>query len=188
MRLRMPVLTAFLLATASMPANAQSFAVDRGSVLVGGSAGFTSSATEVNGQGGGDRLTSFSLTPELLFFLAPGLAIGGELTFARTSQGDDSFTAYGIGPAATYFFGATEERPWYPYAGASVQLLWESSGADDDPTSRAYRAAVGGLFMLSSAVGLNAELFYRLSTRENDAFEVDTDTFGLAFGISAFVF
>ena len=171
---------------------AQSYAVDRGSVLIDGQASFTSTGAEINGEDTDDRVTQFSLTPNLLYFVLPGLAVGGEITFARAWDDDDSNLAYGIGPAVTYYFGAGE-RPWYPYLGGSVQFMREERDSDDGPnlpdvSFRVYKGSAGLLFMMSRSVGINAELFYQVARQETDNLELERDVYGLAVGVSAFVF
>jgi hypothetical protein len=178
-----------LCACGALPAAAQSHAVDRGSLMLGGTAGFTSSGSSVNGESLDDRVTQISLAPQLLYFIVPGLAIGGEVLFSRISSDGDALTSYGFGPAATYYFGR-EERTAYPHIGGSMQFAWTSDDSTDadQPSLMGFRGAAGVLFMLSDAVGLNTELFYQLLERESDLFDVDIDTYGLAIGFSAFIF
>jgi hypothetical protein len=174
---------------------AQSYAVDRGSVLIDGQASFTSTGAEVNGEEADDRVTQLSISPSLQYFLLPGLAVGGEIRFSRRSDEDDTSWAYGIGPAVTYYFGAAADRYWYPYLGATFQLIREERNRDEGPdpadiTTRGYKGAAGAVFMISRSVGFNVELFYQVFEQEledSDA-EFEANTYGLAIGISAFVF
>lgn len=187
----LPVLGA--LAFAALPLAAQSYATDQGSYRVGGDASFSSSGFDTNGSDFDERVTAIQIRPALQYFFIPGLALGGNLTLAYTSLDDDSEWVYGIGPAATYYFGRGE-RSAYPYLGAALQFLWENPDSDgpdedeDDPVTTGYRGAAGVLFMLASAVGVSAELYYEKVERDVGNFEFGTDSYGLAVGISAFVF
>ena len=59
---------------------------------------------------------------------------------------------------------------------------------DTDASGRSFGAAGGILAMLSSAVGVTSELFYRIDKADVETFSNDTNTFGLAVGIAAFIF
>lgn len=188
--MRMHVTAGLLLALTAFaaPAEGQTYAVDQGSWILGGSASFSSTGGSVNGNEADDRVTHVSFLPSAQYFVAPGLALGGALLFSYQSLGnDESVTAYGLGPAATYYF-ASGEQSMYPYLGATAQFSWLSDDSDDEPTMRNYRGRAGLLFMLSRAVGLDAALFYERNERESDFIDAESDSFGLALGFSAFVF
>jgi hypothetical protein len=194
MRFKLGTCATMLLLAGMVPTvtQAQSYAVDRGSVLIDGQASFTSTGAEVDGEDVDDRVTQLSITPSLQYFILPGLALGGELTLARAWDDDDSNTVYGIGPAVTYYFGAGE-RPWYPYLGGSIQFTHEERDSDDGPdlpdvSFRTYKGAAGLLFMMSPGVGINAELFYQLASQDTGDLDLERDIYGLAVGVSAFVF
>lgn len=176
-----------LLPILASPLAGQSYAVDRGSLRIGGNASFSSTGTSVNGTDEDDRLTQLAIAPQIEFFVVPGLALGGELVLSRLSDGDDSFTAYGLGPAITYFFGSGPRSVW-PFIGGSLQFQWASSDGDDDPSIRGYRGEAGALFMASDAVGFDAAFYYQFLERESDLVDVESDSFGLAIGVSAFIF
>ena len=192
MRSKLSVCATLLVFAGVVPTGllAQSYAVDRGSVLIDGQASFTSTGT---GEEDEDRVTQLSINPALQYFILPGLALGGEITIARSWEDDYSAWTYGIGPAVTYYFG-DGERPWYPYLGATAQFLRAGQEVDNVPeipdvTVWAYKGAAGALFLISRSVGVNAELFYQVTRRESDSdFDFEQNVYGLAVGISAFVF
>lgn len=188
MRIRVSsfVVTALLAATAH-PAAAQDWALGRGSIAVGGSASFTSTGGEVNGNESDDRLTTIALAPSLQFFLTERFSFGGSLSFAYASEGDDSITTWGIGPAATYYFGE-HGRSTHPYLGAGVDFSRQSDDSSEDRDRTGFRGAAGLLFLLSEAIGIHAELFYRSTSSEAGNVDIDTNTVGLAVGFSAFLF
>ena len=174
LRLGLALLSLVLLAA---PAGAQSYAVDRGSLLVGGSGGFSSTGTE---QDEDDRTTQLSIRPSVEYFVAPGLSLGGELQYSRFSNGGDASTTFGVGPAMSYYFGGRSRRSVYPFV--SVGGAYSRSGGT---TGLGFDASVGALAMLADAVGVNGSLYYQ--NRFYEEFS-DNNSFGLAVGISAFVF
>ena len=181
-------------------AQAQSYPVDRGSWIVGGSASFTS-------QGGGDadRTTSVMLNPSAQFFVLPGLAVGGTLSFFYTSDDLFTTTGLGIGSAVSYYFGRGE-RTVYPFVSASLSINDLSFKADGDQvgsnidvstTGTTFDISGGVALMVAKNVGLTGEIFYlqqNLRETDNQGIEtlfgtnLDIDMFGLRFGIAAFVF
>ncbi len=164
-------------------ARAQSFAVDRGSWLVGGAAGFNSMG--YSGQSG--RATLIFLYPEAQYFVAPGLALGGTLTLARQDLGGGVHQfGYGAGPAATYYFGRAH-RSVYPYVGARASLVRSrvTGGSADSQSQVGARA--GLLFMLARNVGVDAGLYYDRYRGSGSPFN-DYDFYGLQIGVAAFVF
>jgi hypothetical protein len=165
--------------------NAQQYAVDRGVWQVSGSAGFQSSETEIEGQSLG-RSTTISLVPSVMYFVSAGLAVGGELGLARSSFRGNTQTLIGVGPAATYYFGRSA-RTWYPFIGASVSVSRNHPESGDDLTEWRYKGGGGLLFLLSTAVGVNSELFYETGRQTSDGETAKGNRYGLAFGISAFV-
>lgn len=165
---------------------AQQHATDQGAMQLSGSASFTSSGSD----GGGDRTTVINLNPRFAYFIRPGLSIGAEVTLGRLSRGDNSSTVFGIGPAASYYFGGADSRT-KPYLTGAVQ--WqktsdESGSSEADRTSTGYGVGAGLLHLLSSSVGITTELFYRSTTVEFDFGDASSDTYGLAVGVAAFIF
>jgi hypothetical protein len=154
--------------------------VDRGSLLVGGSAGWSSAST---GGSDGSRFSTLMLNPSVLYFVAPGLALGGDATLVRYARDDNSSTSAGIGPAIAYYFGGAR-RPVYPFVSANVQYAHNSSLGDSYSTW-GYMGSAGAVAMLDDAVGINGSLYFR---NDRDNLDEWHNTVGLAFGISAFVF
>lgn len=188
------LLTFGLAALAPAVAHAQTHAVDRGSYLISGTANFITVGGEIDGESV-DRQMRIALEPSVQYFILPGLAIGGSVSLVRDGSGDDATTQYGIGPRLTYYFGAGSgaERPWFPYIGAGAQWLKTDLGdADpiaDDPSAKGFDVRGGILFMLSPAVGLNSELFYQAErTKGALGIDISANAFGLAVGLSAFLF
>jgi outer membrane protein W len=172
-------------------ADAQQHATDRGSIILAGDASIASSKSEDDD----DRTTSILLAPSIQYFLQPGLAIGAQLTFGHSSNGDFSTSVYGIGPRVSYYFGqgARTSRPFVSAGFAFTKVNADADIAGDaDFSARELTLRAGILFMLSNAVGLNPHVYYQTTTSRFDVAigerEFNTNTFGLAVGVSAFVF
>jgi len=172
-----------LLGTPLYTAHAQTYAVDQGSVLIGGRASFTSVATDRNGASYNDRINQLVLNPTGQYVIIPGLAVGGDVLFSYASDDGSAITQYGMGPTVTYFFGRGA-RSYYPFISGSVGVTHLNRGdRDEGQTQTRYRGSGGVLVMLSQSVGVTGELFYQRTDTER----LQRSTFGLAFGISAFL-
>jgi len=94
----------------------RAYAVDKGSVIVGGSASFTSlGGKELRGE---ERTTVITLDPSFSYFVAPHVAIGAALNLVSISGQGESDTFVGIGPTVSYFFGNQDSKA-YPFLSGS---------------------------------------------------------------------
>jgi hypothetical protein len=84
--------------------------IDPGSVLLGGSISFGYSELGEGVAG----VTSLYITPRALYFVAPGLAVGGTLLLSRSWQGERRSYSYGVGPETAYYFDVGS-RSTYPF-------------------------------------------------------------------------
>lgn len=169
------------------PALAQDYAIDQGSVVLGGTVSFSSQGGDLYEGFDGDRLNTLLLNPSALFFVSPGLAVGGDVYVQRVSQGDASLTTLGIGPEVRYYFGDAASTT-YPFIGASIDYASLSSDDGDDATGFGYGAAAGLAFMLSPTVALTAEVDYSRSNLSFDSIDIDGNEIRLELGISAFLY
>lgn len=161
--------------------HAQTSVLDHGSINIAGDAAFTSS-----GSGDGDRTTQLIIRPSAQYFIIPGFAVGGNVIVTHFSRDHNSSTTIGAGPSAAYYFGRGE-RNVYPFISGSFTVLrtsFENDFTNQSASATGYRGSGGVLFMLSQSVGITGELFYQ--GQNSDDF--NTNTYGLAFGVSAFVF
>ncbi len=169
-------------------ARSQTFAVDRGSWLIGGTAGWSSRASD--GEDGRDVVVG--IAPSVQRFVVPGLGLGLNLTLSRSHfTGSPAVTAYGAGPTGTYYFGRGA-RSFYPYVGGSVLLARlhvsdSSPGPDLSGTSTVYRPYAGILTMLGREVGLDTRLYFERYFAGNEV-QGNSSAYGLAVGVSAFLF
>lgn len=182
------LLSALLLAPSVL---AQSYAIDKGSYLLGGTVGFTSQGGDLYDAGDGDRATTITLNPTFGYFVTPGLAIGGNVQFQKTSQGDFSTSTVGIGPSLAYYFGQPTSKV-YPFISASVgySSLSADAGSFGSTSISGYQFGVtGGLsYMLARNVALTGGVFYQNQTFTESGMSASGDTFGFQGGVTAFIF
>lgn len=171
------VLTCSFWSTAQ--ADAQEHATDRGSFIIGGSAGLTSQRIA-------DVRTYYAyLNPNLQYFVRPGLAIGGTASFSRRGYEGEAWSAYGAGPQISLYGGGIGQE-LRPYASARA-VVSDISFADNGILT--YGGSAGALYLITHGVGVDASFFYeRTSQLGNRSPSEPSDEFGLAVGISAFVF
>ena len=169
-------------AAVARPVSAQEYATDRGSLILGGSAGVTRSSYSqvLEGSTRDSHSTYAYLSPVVEYFVSPGLAVGGTLNVIHHGGDGSSFTSYGAGPIVSYYFGRGEQTV-HPYVSGQASLSSAGSGA-----SGLYGASAGALYMLSRSVGLDAGVFYRRQSVADS--ESHSSNLGLALGFSAFTF
>jgi outer membrane protein W len=165
---------------------AQSFAVDKGSLLIDGSITFSSAGGDLNEENG-KKLTSMTFNPTLGYFFIPNLGTALEGLYASESQGDSKTTVIGIGPKVAYYFGNAESKQ-FPFIG--VGILYVKSNNHIKQSQVNINLAVGTTMMVAKNVGITGKIFY---TRENykpeDADEsIKGYTIGLGVGVSTFIF
>lgn len=171
--------------------------IDKGSILVGGGASITHSESESNGNE--TSVTSMSFSPNLLFFIAQRVAVGGQLSVNAFSQDDRSGSGWLLGPAARLYFGQRHSRI-LPYLGVGI-AIGQNTLDTDEPTQVEFESdtwameGVAGLtFMISRQVGITAEGFLQRLEETNEASnspaenELTNTTLGLRFGFAAFLF
>lgn len=171
-----------------MPLAAQDYAIDRGSVTLGGSVSWSSAGGDLYENTEGDRYNSILLNPWMLYFITPGLAVGGDLYVESESQGDLDAQTIAAGPAVAYYFGGAESKV-YPFIsgnlgyGKITTSVWDGSGL-------IFGAGAGAAFMLSQSVALTAGGTYRI--RDLTINQLDQsfggNTFALRLGVQAFLF
>ena len=183
-------LAVFVAAMLAIPASAsgQTYATDRGAVVLGGSVRWSSSGGDLYENNEGDRYNSVLVNPRVLYFVAPGLGIGGNLYVESESQGDFNATTIAVGPAAAYFFGGPDSSA-LPYIsgflgyGKTTTSGWDGSGLS-------FGAGAGLAFLLSPSVALTAGAWYRLDNTTVDQLDQSFggNTMALEIGVEAFLF
>lgn len=166
--------------------------IDKGSKLVGGSA-----SVAVTDDENTSAVTSVTVSPNVLFFVAPRFAVGGLVGVAYSSSDNSSSTNWTLGPALRYFI-AEPKATMLPFVGASVQFgrgsFSSGTSSDVTVTNLGFEGVAGITWMLARHVGLDGELFAQRTTFKASGgalpttSEFSSNRFGVRFGISAFVF
>ena len=101
-----------------------------GVINFGAATGFNFKSESIKPAAGGDSnsLTTFQLDPQIQYFVAEGISVGGELLFDYSKpKTGDSTTAYGIGPSAGYNLWLTPGKlSLWP----QLELLYKSGGSN----------------------------------------------------------
>jgi hypothetical protein len=196
------VLCSFLVSGLS---SAQDHPIDPGVFGLDGTVSFRSQGGDIYSVEG-DRQTTASIEPAGFYFIAPGVAVGGQLRLARSSQDVATSTTLGIGPSALYYFGEPDAEV-LPFVGANLLLLRQSTTVDlgsvdigfGDPvelgeeditlTGLAFDIQAGFTYMLARNVGVTTAAFFLYERLGGDTDEtLSGNTVGVQVGITAFVF
>lgn len=177
----------------SSPVLAQGSPVGKGSWIISGSAGISSQ--KVDGADG--SITVVNLAPSALYFVAPGLAIGGAVSFGYFTTPQSSSTSFGVGPSIRYYF-ADKAAKTLPFVSATVAPTWQSSdpkGSTVPSTSSnnlSVEGTIGFTHLLVPHVGITGEAYYNHLSLNSDRGTLHVDqsayTIGVRFGLTAFVF
>lgn len=172
----------------AFPAYAQEYAIDQGSFILDGTVSFSSDGGDLYENLEGDRSNTVLLNPSALYFVAPGVAIGGELLVEYASQGEFSATAIGVGPEIAYFFGEADSSV-YPFLAASVSYVSLSSDFFD-ASGIGFGLNAGAAFMLTRSVAISGSVGYDLQNLSVDQADetFSGNTFRLQLGVAAFLF
>lgn len=159
----------------------ENHATSKGSAIVGGTASLSRTTRE-----GSDGVSGVLVAPNVLFLVADKVAFGGLLALSSSSSGGNSFTQFGIGPAARFFF-ADPGAKGQPYLEA--RALYNSasgSGGGSTASGTTLGASAGILQMVTKQVGISGELFWDRTSGDFVSNRA-TNNFGLRFGFSAFL-
>ena len=189
MRTTMIALAALAIVPLVPSAYAQSYAMDRGVWTAGGSASLTHYAF-----GLGNGATSISLFPSVGYFFLPGFVVAATLQYAHSSGGDYSSTStvFGAGPRLAYYFGSGSAK-LHPYLAVAAFIGSERQRIQGSTSSVgvwSWRGAGGIALLLARNVAVTGEAFFGQLHRDVPALvpAQNTDTFGLSFGLSLFLY
>jgi hypothetical protein len=159
------------------------YATDKGSMLVGGSASFTSSGGD--DVWGDDRFNELILDARIVHFIAQNFGIGGRFQFINQSYGNESQTYMMIGPTVIYYFGAPDKNI-LPFITASFLY----GNLSDSYSQTVFGFGGGFTYMVARNIGFTTEAFYQFENYnpEGEGDSASGNTFGIAFGISAFIY
>lgn len=210
------VLILCITAAFAVAASAADGPVDRGSLVLDGSVHFAAQSGELHESPDGGNYWSFGVSPSVGYFIAPGLLVGLEAGFFRSSSGDYSdFTGYHVGPFIGYYFNAGSGRTKvrgaiYPFVIGSFGYqrtvnnyqytywdLWGEVVENVEWTleETQFGGEAGAIFMVSNAVGVKVSglVTSESVTTRNDLYVESEDsnkgvTFMLGAGITYFIY
>ena len=150
-----------LLAFVAVAAGAQrSAATSKSAWIVSGLASFAQQSGDRFENASGDGVTTISFAPTALYFVIPGLGVGGSIGYSKSSQGDDSESLTTYGPTVAYYFDTGNSM--IPYIGAGME--WgtassESSGFSSDIDGSRMKVG-GGVLLRKGHLGIAIEAGY----------------------------
>lgn len=155
------VLVAFV--AVSLTAFSQSYIFDKGSMGIGGAAGFYSESAN------GVSNTVLYLRPTVGFFVIKNLEVGGSIGIRSNSSSTSTF----IGPFARYYF--TEGRPIIsPFVGAQIGFASSSGNSSTSITLEG-----GAAYVVAKNVTIDGSLYFTS--------ESPVTTIGLNVGVGVFI-
>ncbi|MDQ0594057.1 outer membrane protein [Chryseobacterium ginsenosidimutans] len=184
----------------------------KGDWVISGNTGLgfnaTSSKVKANGQSqDGPKISSFSVTPSVGYFVIDGLAVGIDLGFdSRTTKQDgDKLTVstFSVMPTATYYFQTGSK--FFPFVGvgagyASSKTKYSISSSIMDPLlfegdsttdGLAWKAKAGVTYMATQSLGINLgvgfDQFYTKDSFMGTEIKTTTTNFGVNVGFSYFI-
>ena len=170
---------------------AQEYAVDKGSMLVGGEAGFAMMGGDLYKDFDDNKMTVMTISPTLMYFIAPGLGIGADVEFTKMSQGDMSSTTMGVGPGIAYFIGNASST-MYPYLSASYIFGSEKVKYDNDEAKVTTANIVfrgGIMFMVAKTTGIGIAAFYSMDSGKHEDYDaVKGNVMGVGVTFASFIF
>lgn len=96
------VMVVTLLVILTAAAGAKESPLDKGSMILGGQISYMNQSGNLYGDG----VTTYSVTPQIGQFVAPGVLLGVILDVYKQETDDEEFSSYGFGPVVGYYFGA----------------------------------------------------------------------------------
>ncbi|WP_294198883.1 OmpW family outer membrane protein [uncultured Chryseobacterium sp.] len=169
--------------------------------------GFNNVTTKVKAEGqsaDGPKVSTFSLTPSVGYFVIDKLAVGIDLglTSATTKyEGTKSTTtSFSVMPTATYYF--SNDSKFVPFLGAGigyasiknkgeVNFMGLSSSDETTTDGLAWRVKGGVTYMATQSLGINLGVSYDQFSNKETFMGTDVkthvNTFGVNVGFSYFI-
>jgi hypothetical protein len=134
-----------------------SVATSPSAMLLSGTISFSSQGGDLYAGGEDEaRLTTLAIIPSLFYFVAPGWGIGGDLSYTRQSQRDESLTIWGAGPKIGYFIDSGSNS--IPFLSGGINFL--SIGNEDDSESGVRFKFGGGVLLRKDHMAVAFEATY----------------------------
>ncbi|AZA55062.1 outer membrane beta-barrel protein [Chryseobacterium sp. G0201] len=164
--------------------------------------------TKVNGTKYDEtKVSSFSVTPSVGYFVINGLAVGIDLGFNSTTTKQDqdkvTISSFSVMPTATYYFQTGSK--FIPFLGVGIgystnKIKYNINGGVVDPLlfqtetttdGLAWKAKGGVTYMATQSLGINLgvgfDQFYNKETYSGIDYKTTRSTFGVNVGFSYFI-
>lgn len=149
----------------------------KGGVLLGGTAGFQVQFTDP------ESTTNVELSPQLGFFIANNLAIGGALNFNFSKSGDSNASSFGIAPFGRYYFeGEKSSRLFVQAQVGYLSTKFDFFGDDETISGTQIGFGPGVAIFLNDHVAIEGLLAYNILGGD-----FSTNDLGLRFGVQAYL-
>lgn len=151
-------------------------ATDKGASIISGMFSLSSQGGDLY-EWEGERFNTFQVTPSLIYFIAPGIGLGADISYERMSQGGDSFTTWGAGPKIGYFIDSGSNT--IPFVAGSFNYL------DFDDGDNGLRIKLGGGLMIRKGhLGVSVEANYSIDRIKYEFSGMSDSISGNSFGIT----
>lgn len=177
---------------ASLVQGQPTWALDRGSVLIGGSASYYEAGGEAQSF---STKKSWDVLPYAYYCISPNVALGGAfLLSSETRSGYESNTFAGVGPGLMAYF-ADSTSTVYPFVGLNLyyaflsrENLGSSSGTLRSLHGYAFELTLGGTYMMNRYVGITGMLYYQGQQLSEDGDWKGGKRYGYRIGLTGFIF
>ena len=133
--------------------DAQYAKINKGDMVIGGGFNFNSEL------GHSDNTKSIVLYPSFEYFIFDHLSLGGSVYLSHGDTSWYSYTRYGIGPSATYYF--LQDKKWTSFISQNAILnknfVSYSSGGE---RSLVFKSSLGEKYFVTDAVALGVSAYY----------------------------
>ncbi|MCW3161840.1 outer membrane protein [Chryseobacterium oryctis] len=169
--------------------------------------GFNTVNTKIKAEGesvDGPKVSSFSVTPSVGYFVIDKLAVGIDLGFVSTTTKYDGMKAttssFSVMPTATYYFANGSK--FVPFLGAGIgyasiknkgteTFMGETYTDETTTDGLAWKVKGGVTYMATQSLGVNLGLGFDQFYNKENYFGTDvkttTSTFGVNVGFSYFI-
>jgi len=164
----------------------QNFSTDKGAMILGGTASFTSEGFE----GESRRSTSIMIKPVFDYFIMQNLFVGGSLGMYYSSNSSFDNTDVGIGPEIGYAFGGANSS-MFPFLKAGFNyfsLSTTNNGSKSTSSITVITLGGGMVFEIIKHIGIVGFLSYNIINQPNEFYSKSSNTIELSFGFYGLIY
>ena len=176
-----------MICTVASPTLAQSEATTTGNYLLGG----TMSWSSIDNENATERFNTWTVALRAMYFMRDNFAVGGEVGFVGSSQGDSGNQIHRYFALGQYAFPTRNENfRFYGEAGGGYSRLSTTDPSGDTAFNGwGLTAGIGGYFFLNSHVAITPAISYVYENFGDDgALTMGTNqTISLRIGVSGFL-